>query len=159
AEREERLHSEAQLEQQKLRASLAERLRIARDLHDTLLQSFQGSLLLLRAVSTKLAEGALKQELDKALDAAARAVVEGRDAIQGMRVSVVETDDLAESIRILGEELVATNDRPQPVQFTVKVSGVIRELDPVLHDETYRVAGEALRNAFRHAEARRIEVE
>ena len=54
--------------------------------------------------------------------------------------------------------LSSPKGRPQPVQFTVQVSGVTRELHPVLRDEAYRVAGEALRNAFRHA-AQRIEVE
>ena len=49
--------------------------------------------------------------------------------------------------------------RPQTVQFTVQVSGATLELHTILRDEAYRVAEEALRNAFRHADAQRIEVE
>ena len=48
---------------------------------------------------------------------------------------------------------------PNPAVFHVAVEGTTRNLQPILRDEVYRIAGEALRNAFRHAEARRIEVE
>ena len=142
-----------------LEARVNERTRIARELHDTLLQSFQGLLPHFQAVSNELVKGETKEELDRAIDKGLRAITEGRDAIRGMRSSVVEKNDLAESIRALGEELVGADNRPQHEEFAVQVLGVARELHPILRDEVYRVAGEALRNAFRHADAQRIEVE
>ena len=140
-----------------LEARVGERTRIARDLHDTLLQSFQGLLMRFQAVSNELAEGELKQELDEAIDRATGAITEGRDAVQGLRSSVVERNDLAAALGTLGKELAAPAS--QPPEFTMQVEGAARDLHPILRDEVYRVAGEALRNAFRHADARRIEVE
>jgi signal transduction histidine kinase/ligand-binding sensor domain-containing protein len=140
-----------------LDARVGERTRIARDLHDTLLQSFQGLLMRFQAVSNELAEGELKQELDEAIDRATGAITEGRDAVQGLRSSVVERNDLAAALGTLGKELAGPAS--QPPEFTMQVEGAARDLHPILRDEVYRVAGEALRNAFRHADAGRIEVE
>jgi signal transduction histidine kinase/streptogramin lyase len=139
----------------------SERTRIARDLHDTLLQSFQGLLLRFQTVSdllpTRPAEA--KQTLDSAIDQAARAITEGRDAVQGLRSSTVVTNDLALAIRTLGDELAAHEANPNSAVFDVQVEGTPKDLHPILRDEVYRIAGEALRNAFRHAQAQRIEVE
>ena len=110
-----------------------------------------------QAVSNELDEGEPKQELDDAIDRAARAITEGRDAVQGLRSSVVESNDLAAAIGNLGKELAAADSRPP--EFTMRVEGAQRGLHPILRDEAYQVAGEALRNAFRHADAMRIEVE
>jgi signal transduction histidine kinase/ligand-binding sensor domain-containing protein len=140
-----------------LEARVNERTRIARELHDTLLQSFQGLLMRFQAVSNELAAGEPKQELDEAISRAARAITEGRDAVQGLRSSAVESNDLAAAIGALAKELPAA-DRSSP-EFTLQVEGAVRKLHPVLRDEVYRVAGEALRNAFHHADAEHIEVE
>jgi signal transduction histidine kinase/ligand-binding sensor domain-containing protein len=138
-----------------------ERTRIARDLHDTLLQSFQGLLLRFQTASelfpTRPADA--KQTLDSAIEQAAQAITEGRDAVQGLRSSTVVTNDLALAINTLGEELAGVETNPKVAEFHVGVEGTPRSLHPILRDEVYRIAGEALRNAFRHAEARRIEVE
>jgi signal transduction histidine kinase len=141
----------------KLEERVDERTRIARELHDTLLQSFQGLLMRLQAVSNELVEGEPKQELDETIDRAAQAITEARDAVQGLRSSVVETNDLAAAIGTLGKELAATDSRAP--EFTMQVEGAQRGLRSILRDEVYRVVGEALRNAFRHANAQRIEVE
>jgi signal transduction histidine kinase len=69
----------------------------------------------------------------------------------------VESNDLAAAVGTLGKELAAADSRPP--EFTVQVEGAQRDLRPILRDEVYFLAGEALRNAFRHADARRIEVE
>ena len=88
-----------------------------------------------------------------------QAIIEGRDAVQGLRASTVERNDFASAIRMLGEELgAADTNRILPV-FHVEVEGAPRNLHPILRDEVYRIAGEAMRNAFRHAHAQRIEVE
>jgi signal transduction histidine kinase len=139
----------------------SERTRIARDLHDTLLQSFHALLLRFQTVSDLLPTRPVeaKQTLDSAIDQAAQAITEGRDAVQGLRSSTVETNDLALAIRSLGEELAADDANSNSAVFQVEVEGTPRELHPILRDEVYRIAGEALRNAFRHAQAQRIEVE
>jgi ligand-binding sensor domain-containing protein/signal transduction histidine kinase len=141
----------------RLEERVNERTRIARELHDTLLQSFNGLLMRFQAVSNELDEGEPKQELDDAINRAARAITEGRDAVQGLRSSAVESNDLAAALGTLGKELAAADSRPP--EFTMQVEGAQRDLHPILRDEVYRVAGEALRNAFRHANAQRIEVE
>jgi signal transduction histidine kinase/ligand-binding sensor domain-containing protein len=134
-----------------------ERTRIARELHDTLLQSFQGTLMRFHAVYEQLAEGEPKKDLAETLERAGQAITEGRDAVQGLRSSAAETNDLAAALAGLGKELAVGENLPP--EFTVQVEGAPRDLHPILRDEVYRVAGEALRNAFRHAEAQHIEVE
>ena len=142
-----------------IEARVTERTRIARDLHDTLLQSFHGLLLRFQTVSNLLPTGDAKQKLDSAIDQAAQAITEGRDAVQGLRLSTIENNDLAVAIRTIGEELAADAMIQNPVEFSVQVEGTPRNLPPILRDEVYRIAGEALRNAFKHAQARQIEVE
>ena len=142
-----------------LDARVGERTRIARELHDTLLQSFHGILLHLQTVSNELPGGQTKQKLDRVIDRAAQAIVEGRDAVQGLRASTTEANDLALAIRTLGEELTSAESSPRRPHFTVQVEGAPRNLHPIVRDEVYRIAGEMLRNAFRHADAQRIEVE
>ena len=142
-----------------LEARVGERTRIARELHDTLLQSFHGLLLSFQTVSNMLSPGRVKEKLDSAIEQAAQAITEGRDAVQGLRSSTVETNDLAMAIKAIGEELLADTTNQNHVEFRVQVEGRPRDLHPVLRDEVYRIAGEALRNAFRHAQAQQIEVE
>jgi signal transduction histidine kinase len=145
----------------RLEERVAERTRLARDLHDTLLQSFQALLPRLQASINMFAArpaDALRT-LEQAADHASQAIAEGRDAVRGLRMSTVEKNDLAVAIRTVGEELssVASN-QPSP-NFNVVVEGVSRNLHPILRDEVYRLAVEALRNAFRHAAAQNVEVE
>jgi signal transduction histidine kinase/ligand-binding sensor domain-containing protein len=144
-----------------LEARVSERTRIARDLHDTLLQSFHGLLLRFQTVSLLLPEHPIeaKEKLDSAIDQAAGAITEGRDAVQGLRASTVERNDLALAINTLGEELQTDSTDRQPVTFRVAVEGQARELHPILRDEIYKIAAEALRNAFHHAQAGQVEVE
>jgi signal transduction histidine kinase/ligand-binding sensor domain-containing protein len=137
-----------------------ERTRIARDLHDTLLQSFQGVLMKFSAVSYLIPERPDAQKtLEGVIAQARQAITEGRDAVQGLRSSTVVTNDLARAITMVGEELAADQAGQNPPDFCVHVEGASRDLAPLVRDEVYRIAGEALRNAFRHAHAKRIEVE
>lgn len=144
-----------------LEARVSERTRIARDLHDTLLQSFHGVLLRFQSASNLLPTRPeeAKKKLDAAIDQASEAIAEGRGAVQGLRSSTVLPNDLAVAIKTLGDELVASGEGQQPPVFDVTVEGTPRDLSPIVRDELYRIAGEALRNAFRHAQASRIEVE
>lgn len=145
----------------RLEERVSERTRIARDLHDTLLQSFHGLILRFQAATNLLPERPVeaKQRFESAIDQAAQAITEGRDAVQGLRSSTVETNDLAMAISALGEELAADGTITDSALFRMAVEGTPRNLHPILRDEVYRIAGETLRNAFRHAQARQIEVE
>jgi signal transduction histidine kinase len=144
-----------------LEARVSERTRIARELHDTLLQSFQGLLLRFHSASKLLPArpDEAKQRLDSALDQGAEAIAEGRDAVQGLRSSASETNDLANGIIALGEDLASNTSALDSPAIEVEVEGAPRNLNPIVRDEAYRIAGEALRNAFRHARARLITVE
>ena len=145
----------------RLEERVSERTRIARDLHDTLLQSFQGLMLHFQTgidlLPGRPAEA--RKTFEIAIDRADQAIAEGRDAVQGLRASTVETNDLAAAVRILGEELRAEGTNQNSVLFEMEVEGTPRNLHPIVRDELYRITGEALRNAFRHARAQRIEVE
>src|SRR5262249_18738651 len=88
-----------------------------------------------------------------------QAIAEGRDAVQGLRSSTLVGNDLARAIRMLGEELTTHHSDNRCPDFGVQVEGRARDLAPILRDDIYRIAGEAIRNAFRHAQASRIEVE
>jgi signal transduction histidine kinase len=139
---------------------LAERTRIARELHDTLLQSFQGLMFHFQAVSDVLPPGKAKEALVKALDRADQAITEGRDAIQNLRGSTTITNELAQAMATVGEELGDSRDGDGgSARLRVSVEGAARELHPILRDDIYRIAREALRNAFRHAQANQIEAE
>jgi len=145
----------------RLEERVSERTRIARDLHDTLLQSFQGLLPRFQTAIYKLPEhpADARETLEAAIDQASQAITEGRDAVQGLRLSTVEKNDLAVAIRGVAEELASTDTHQSAPAFQVVVEGTPRNLHPILRDEVYRIAVEALRNAFRHAQAQQIEVE
>jgi signal transduction histidine kinase/ligand-binding sensor domain-containing protein len=146
-----------------LEARVNERTRIARELHDTLLQSFQGLMLRFQTVGEMLPARPLdaKNALEGALDRADQAISEGRDAITDIRASSLASRDLEKSITTLmtnlSEELAAGNGCS--VTFRVLVEGVPRAVRPTLQDEIYRIARESLRNAFHHAQAGHIEAE
>jgi signal transduction histidine kinase/ligand-binding sensor domain-containing protein len=136
-----------------------ERTRIARDLHDTMLQTFQGMLLKFYGLSVMLVDRPEAQKkLEGLLEQGQQAVDEGREAVLGLRSSTVIANDLARAFTTLGEELAAKQDSHNPAAFQVEVEGETRDLHPILRDEVYRIAGEALRNAFQHSGAARIDV-
>lgn len=155
-----RLRSIARQYEMRLDERVRERTRIARELHDTLLQSFQGLLLrfqvayeLLPACPTEA-----KQDLAGAIDSTVRAIYEGRTAVQGLRAAAGEGDDLAGAIKALAQELAGGRHADQMV-LHVDLQGSSRPLHPMVRDEIYQIAGEALRNSRRHAQASAIEVE
>ena len=144
-----------------LDARVGERTRIARELHDTLLQSFHGVLLPLQTAFQLLPDRPVeaKEKLGSAIGQAAEAITEGRDAVQGLRDSTTQTNDLALAISTLGEELAAGSTGHRRPAFRVAVEGQSRDLNPILRNEVYKIAAEALRNAFLHANAKQVEVE
>ena len=140
---------------------VSERTRIARDLHDGLLQSFHGALLRFRAAAFLLPErpADASDALERALDEATHAVVEARDTVQGLRSATDVHGDLPLLIGEIGKDLGTRHVDGQAPAFRVNIEGSVRELVPLVRDEIAAVVREALRNAFRHAHASQIAVE
>ncbi len=145
-----------------LEAHVGERLRIARELHDTLLQTFQGVAFQLQAARNLLQRKSEKatEVLDEAIVATEEAIQEGRSAIHDLRPEPSEQRDLPELLNAVGGELARTQEANGKVpSCRVVVEGRQRDLSPMLQDEVYRISREAIRNAFAHALAAHIEVE
>jgi signal transduction histidine kinase/ligand-binding sensor domain-containing protein len=133
---------------------LAERTRIAQDLHDTLLQGFVSASMQLHVAAERVPAGSpARASLDRVLQLMARVIDEGRNAVRGLR-SPAGGDDLEEAFCRMPQEL-GVQDRG----FRVVVEGRPRPLHPVIRDEVYRIGREALANAVRHSGAQKIEVE
>ena len=143
-----------------LEARVSERTRIARELHDTLLQNFHGSLLRFQAASNLLPNRPeeARKKLDGAIDQASEAITEARGAVEGLRSPALANSELGIAIKTFGEELASGETGSKPPVLEVTVEGEPRDLDLNVRDELYRIAAEALRNAFHHAGANRVEV-
>ncbi len=144
----------------RLDARVNERTRIARELHDTLLQSFLGVKFQLQAARSLLPGRASEaiEALDCSLDQAGQAIKDGREAIEGLRSSTLVQNELADTVATLGAELAAHGSSTTTSAFNVAVEGRARNLRGVVRDDVLRIVAEAVRNAFRHARARRIDV-
>jgi signal transduction histidine kinase len=113
-----------------------------------------------QAVNDLLPAGKAKEALEKALDRADQAIVEGRDAIQNLRSSTTVANELGQAMASLGEEFGGARDgKGGSPTLRVSMEGTPRELHPILRDDIYRIAREALRNAFLHAQASKIEAD
>lgn len=152
-----RLRQVAQRVRARLEERHRERERIARELHDTLLQGVQGLVLRFQAIANGIPrEAPVRDALERALDRADDLIGEARDRVMDLRDRAqVGTEDLAEAFARLGRDMA----EHAPVAFGVVVEGALPELDPLVRDEVYRIGREALANAFQHAGAGRIEVE
>ncbi len=140
--------------QAEMEVRLAERERIARELHDTLLQGVQGLVLRFQAVAERIPRRQpLRKAIDEALDRADAVMVEGRDRVRELRHAQV-SGDLAQGLIEVAAQLALDH----PARFDLTVEGRARELHPMVRDEVQRIAEEAIRNAFQHASARAIEV-
>jgi ligand-binding sensor domain-containing protein/signal transduction histidine kinase len=138
-----------------LEGRVNERVRVARELHDTLLQGFQGLMLRLQVVDEMLPPGKAKQELEETLETGDHTIVEARNAVHDLRSPAANMNDLAGALRALGQELATGHS----ANFRLVIEGPLREVHPIIRDEIYRIAREALRNAFAHSGAGDIEAE
>jgi len=145
-----------------LEARVNERTRIARELHDTLLQTLHGLMFQFQAVRNLLPrrpDDAIRS-LNDAISETEKALAESRNAIQGLRSEPIARGNLAELLTAASKELACTGTAGQdtPV-FDLVQEGEQRSLSTDAHNEVSRIALELLRNAYRHARATRIEAE
>jgi signal transduction histidine kinase len=145
----------------RLEERVGERTRIAGELHDTLLQGFQGLMLRFQTAVELLPARPLeaKQALEEALERADQAIREGRDAVHDLRSATFEGTELAQAVATIAEEIAANGANPKAARFSVVAEGKPRKLRLILRDEICRIAREALWNAFSHAQAHLIEAE
>jgi signal transduction histidine kinase len=144
---------------QRLEVRIKERARIARELHDSLLQGFQGMMFRLEAVRRLLPDRPQEavDHIDVAIDRGVAAINEGRQAVGELRVPGPVGTDLPQAIADLGNE--PGNYPGARPNFRVLVQGRAIALKPIVRDEAYRITREAVRNSFRHACARLVEVQ
>ena len=145
-----------------LEATVGERMRVARELHDTLLQSFQGAVYQFQAARKLLLHKSDNAPvvMEEAILAAEEAIEEGRVAIHDLRPAPVGLRELPELLDATGRELADTHQmNGHAPSYRVIVEGAQRDLSPILQDEVYRISREVIRNAFTHAAANHIEAE
>jgi signal transduction histidine kinase len=135
---------------------LAERTRIAQDLHDTLLQGFVSASMQLHVANDHIADDSpAKPLVGRVMQLMGQVIEEGRDAVRGLRSTSGTADDLETAFSRAGREFV--NEKVKGCR--VIVEGTPKQLHPIIRDEVYRIGREALANAFRHSQANKIEIE
>lgn len=135
---------------------LAERTRIAQELHDTLLQGFVSASMQLHVANDHIpAESAAKPFVDRVIDLMGRVIDEGRNAVRGLRLPDQHSVNLEQAFSAVQQELY----NARATAFRVFAEGEARPLRPVIRETIYRIGREALINAFRHSQASKIEVE
>jgi signal transduction histidine kinase len=135
---------------------LAERTRIAQELHDTLLQGFISASMHMHVAVDRLPENsAAKPAFTRVLDLMSRVIEEGRNAVRGLRSSGGEARSLEDAFSGIQSELTTG----QMTAYRVMVEGKPRELNPAVRDDVYRIGREGVVNAFRHSGATAIEIE
>jgi signal transduction histidine kinase len=134
---------------------LAERTRMARDLHDTLLQSVHGSRMVAdNALSQPDDPAGMRRAMEQMSIWLRQASAEGRAALNSLRMSTTERNDLAEAFRGAIDDC----GRQGALQGALSVTGDTREMHPLVRDEVYRIGYEAIRNACTHSGGTRVEV-
>lgn len=141
--------------QGRLQERTLERERIARELHDTLIQGFQGLVLLFGATIQRLpAQHPTRDLMTRALVRANEVLAEARDRVSGLRNSMDLPNDLPTALKQAAQDLLL-----QPVEFEMSVKGPQQTLHAVVMEEAYQIGREALANAQRHAGAKHIRLE
>ncbi|QBE66369.1 sensor histidine kinase [Pseudoduganella lutea] len=134
----------------------AERERIARDLHDTLLQSVQGLILVFTGIVKRLPDSEpLKARMENALEMATGVMNEGRHKVTVLRSAVTAHNELTASLEHFGYHLAEQHK----IAFTMQVRGEARPLRAHVHDELLMIGREAMRNAFAHAHPTNVTVD
>ena len=140
----------------RLSERVAERERVARELHDTLLQGFQGLMMRFHLATQSIPEGQpAKTEMEDALDSADLLLVESRERIRDLRHEAIEPTSLPDALSALGDEFAV----PHAWKLEVLTRGIAVDLNPITYQDIYAVSKEALVNAFRHSGASVIQAE
>lgn len=151
-----KLRRSAEALRARLEARHHERERIARELHDTLLQGVQGLMLHFQAVVNMLPVGQqARRSMEDALDRADLVLAEGRDRVRDLRSPARGAAMLDQALQAMGERLA----QDSPTRFSLTVQGPSALLHPVVCDEAYRIGHEAIVNAFAHASAKQVLVD
>jgi signal transduction histidine kinase len=141
----------------RLAAQMSERERIARDLHDTLLQEVTGLLLRFHAVSMRVApQEPVRQMLNEALDRGDEMLVQARDTVRGLRTEAGASEDLSLAFTEYAKRLLVGDGA---AAFRVTTAGSPWRLRSIIRDEIVHIGQEAINNAFTHSRATRIDVE
>ncbi len=155
-----RLHHVTKQMNVRFEERLAERTRIAQELHDTLLQGFLSASMQVHVAADQLDNGSqAKPILSRALQLMQQVIEEGRNAVRGLRSSNSASLDLEQAFSRVQQELALAGNTKEPVAFRVIIEGEPRPLQPMLRDDVYRIGREALINAFRHSRAQSVEME
>jgi len=151
-----RLQQVARQVRGRMEERLAERERIARDLHDTFLQGVQGLILKFDAAAKQIPrDEPARKAMENALDRADEVMAEGRDRVRNLRDANLSLGDLpAAFTRIVNE-----NSHDGQVTFKSVVEGRLRELNPIVLEESYAIGREALINALTHSQGHHVEAE
>lgn len=151
-----RLRQATEAVQARLGERLVERERIARELHDTLLQGFSGLALRFQAVLKQIPDQTpAHQMMEKALERVDEVLLEGRNRVRELRAEAIPGHELPRLLMSCGEEL----SQFKPTIFSLTVEGTAQPLNPVVVDEGYWIGRELLTNAFQHSGAAKIESE
>jgi signal transduction histidine kinase/ligand-binding sensor domain-containing protein len=140
-----------------LEARLSERERIARELHDTLLQGMQGLIWRFQAAADRIRppDQSARQLMEQSLDRADKLLAESRDKVKDLRTGAAEIAELTQALAAEGEQLA----QQYSAKFHLSVQGTARTLHPIVREEGFLIAREALGNSFRHSGAKNIEAE
>jgi signal transduction histidine kinase/ligand-binding sensor domain-containing protein len=141
----------------RFRAVMAERNRIAREIHDTLAQGFVAVSVQLQIVSRLLGSStdAAKQHLGQAQELVKHGLEEARNAIWELRSQSAENQDLAAQLAKMADRVTAGTE----IRTEVRVNGAYHPLRERVESELMRIAQEAVTNAVRHSEAKRVEIQ
>ena len=138
-----------------MRTKSLERERIARNLHDTLLQDTQALVLSFQTIAERFPAGETRHLMESVLDRADQILADGRDTVLDLREHDARAVDLPESLARVGEQLAQSTH----CDFKTIVEGRQRDLVPAVRDEVYQICREAILNAFQHAQAGVIETQ
>jgi len=152
-----RLHQLAKEFNIRLEERVGERTRVARELHDTLLQTVQGSKFVADDALEKANDSVpvnVRRALEQLSKWLGQATQEGRVALNSLRTSTIETGDLSAGLRRAVDECRLN----RPLEAKLSVAGKIRDMHPIARDEIYRIGYEAIRNACEHSSASELDV-
>jgi ligand-binding sensor domain-containing protein/anti-sigma regulatory factor (Ser/Thr protein kinase) len=139
---------------EKLGAVLAERSRIARELHDTLIQGFSGVTMQMQALAARLRPSPERTTLDEIIEDAGQCLREARRSVGGLRHAPGRQQGLAEALTRSARQLTETRD----VRLRLEIAECPGDIPVDVEYNLLRIAQEAISNAVKHAAARSIDV-